>query len=81
MHTRHPATGWSNFPPPPWSNFGPPLTVGGVHAFSLGQHPAMDNFRDDLLAVGFDDAQLNPSVVKQQHGVRRHGGCQPGEGR
>ena len=27
MHTRHPATGWSNFPPPPWSNFGPPLTV------------------------------------------------------
>ena len=36
MHTRHPATGWSNFPPPPWSNFGPPLTSGHTTA-SAGQ--------------------------------------------
>ena len=41
MHTRHPATGWSNFPPPPWSNFGPPLT----HAHLRGRGGQRDRGR------------------------------------
>ena len=70
MHTRHPATGWSNFPPPPWSNFGPPLTAVLVYGPPQILSSAVDRYEDLIEIPGVaqpaSSAPQHPGVVEPE---------------